>query len=51
MTDALTEADRTSYQVRELIDNDEERLAMKKGVMPPPVPERVADPKVREDQA
>ena len=41
--DALTGADRASYQVRESIENDEERLAMKKGDVPPPVPERVAN--------
>ena len=34
-----------SYQVREPIENDEERLAMKRGDMPPPVPKRVANPK------
>ena len=48
--DALTGADRTSYQVREPIENDE-RLAMKKGDMPPAVPERVANPRIRKDQA
>ena len=40
----------TSYQVREPIENDKERLAMKKGDMPPPVPERVANPRIRKDQ-
>ena len=33
------------------IENDEERLAMKKGDVPPPVPERVTNPRIREDQA
>ena len=51
VSDALAGADRTSYQVREPIENDEETLAMKKRDMPPPVPERVANPRVREDQA
>ena len=40
-----------SYQIREPIENDEERLAMKRGDMPPPVPKRVANPRIREDQA
>ena len=40
-----------SYQVREPIENDEETLAMKRGDMPPPVPERVANPRIQEDQA
>ena len=40
-----------SYQVRRTIENDEERLAMKRGDMPPPVPERGANPRIREDQA
>ena len=43
--------DRTSHQVRVPIENDEERLAMKRGDKPPPVPERVADPSIREDHA
>ena len=43
--------DRTSYQVPEPIENDEERVAMKRGDMPPAVPMRVADPRIREDQA
>ena len=29
----------------------DERLAMRKGDMPPMVPERVANPKIREDRA
>ena len=51
VSDALTGADTTSYQVREPIENDEERLAMKRGDMPPPVPQRVVNPRIREDQA
>ena len=47
--DALSGADRTSNHVP--IEDDEDRLAMKKGGMPPPVPERVANPRIREDQA
>ena len=44
MSDGLTGADRTSHQVP--IEDDEDRLAMKKGDMPPPVPERVANPRI-----
>ena len=40
-----------SYQVREPVENDEETLAMKRGDMPPPVPKRVANPRIREYQA
>ena len=40
-----------SYQIRERIEHDEERLAMKRGAMPPPVPERVENPRIREAQA
>ena len=45
-SDALSATDRTSYQVREPIEDDEERLAMKQGDMPPPVLERVANPRI-----
>ena len=51
VSDVFTGADRTSYQVREPIENDEDRLAMKRGNMPPPLPQRVATPRIREDQA
>ena len=37
--------------MREPIENDEDRLAMKRGNMPPPLPHRVANPSIREDQA
>ena len=47
----LTGAERMSYQVRQPIENDEDRLAMKRGDMPPPLPQRVANPRIREDQA
>ena len=47
----FTGTSRTSYQERESIENDEERLAMKRGDMPPPVPKRVANPRIRDDQA
>ena len=40
-----------SYQVRDPIENDEDRLAMKSGNMPPPFTQRVANPRIREDQA
>ena len=36
---------------KEPIEDDEERLAMKQGDMPPPVPERVANPRIRDDRA
>ena len=51
VSDVSIGADRTSYQVREPVENDEERLAMKRGDMPPPLPHRVANPRVREGQA
>ena len=43
--------DRPSYRAREQIEDDEERLAMRQGDLPPPVPERVDDPRIREDRA
>ena len=33
------------------IEDDDERVAMGQSNMPPPVPERVANPRIREDQA
>ena len=48
---APTGTDRASYQAREPIEGDEERLAMRQGDMPPPVPEQVANPRIREDRA
>ena len=50
-SDVLSATDRTSYQVREPIEDDEERLAMKQGEMPPPALERVANPRIRDDLA
>ena len=44
VSDNFTGADRTSYQVREPIENDEEWLAMKK-------PKRVANSRIRDVQA
>ena len=43
--------DRMSNQVREPIENDEDRLAMKRGDMPLPLPPRVANRRIREDRA
>ena len=43
--------DRQSYQAREPIEDDDERLAMIQRDMPPPVPERVANPRIRENRA
>ena len=48
---APTGTDRASHQAREPIEGDEERLAMRQGDMPPPVPERVTNPRIREDRA
>ena len=45
MSDAVVETDWTSYQVRELVDDDEE-----KGDMPPPLPRRVSNPRIRDAQ-
>ena len=45
----LTGAERNSFQVREPIENDEDRLAMKRGDTPPPLPQRVANPRIRKD--
>ena len=47
---APTGTDRASCQAREPIEDDDERLATRRGDMPPP-PERVANPKIREDRA
>ena len=46
-----TGTNRASYHAREPIEDDDERLAMRKGDTPPPVPERVAHPRIREDRA
>ena len=48
---APTGTDRASYQARELVEGDKERLAMRQGDMVPPVPERVNNPRIREDRA
>ena len=48
---APTGTDRASYQAREPIEGDEERLAMRQGDMLPPVPERVTNPRIRGDRA
>ena len=46
-----TGTNRASYHARETIKDDDERLAMRKGDLPPPVRERVANPRIREDRA
>ena len=51
VSDVVTGTSKPSYQVREPIENDEETLAMKRGDMPPPVPKRVNNPRIQEDQA
>ena len=50
-SDLFIGTNRMSYQIREPIEHDEERLAMKRGDMPPPLPERVDNPRIQEDQA
>ena len=49
--DDLTGVDRASYQTRPRIEGDEERLAQRRGNLPPPPPGRVANPRIREDRA
>ena len=46
-----TKTNKTSNHAREPLENNDERLAMRQGDMPPPVPERVASPRIREDRA
>ena len=50
-TTSLTGFDRPPCQAQEPIEGDEERLAMRQSDMPPPVPERVVDLRIREDRA
>ena len=45
--DTSTGVDRASYQVRRPIEDDEERLAMEKDDMLPPLPQRLASPRIR----
>ena len=42
---------KAAYQVREPLEDDDERLAMRHSDMLPPVPQRVANPKIRQDRA
>ena len=51
MSDAFVETDWTPYQAREPGEDDEERLAMKIGDMPPPLSRRVPNPRIRDDRA
>ena len=46
-----TRVDLPSYRVREQIEDDGERLAMRQDDLPPLVLERVVDPRIREDRA
>ena len=48
---APTGTDRALHEVREPIEDDEEMLTMRQGDMPSLVPERVANPRIREDLA
>ena len=51
MRNVANGTERSSYQAGGPVEDDEERLAMKKGDMPPPFPRRVSNPKIRDDQA
>ena len=51
VSEDVTGTSKSSYLVREPTENGEERLAMKRSDMPPPVPKRVANPRIQEDQA
>ena len=44
-----TGTNRASYHAREPIEDDDGRLAMRKNDMPPPIPERIANPRIRKD--
>ena len=48
---APTGTNSASYHAREPIKDDAERLAMRQGDMAPPVPERVTNPRIRDDRA
>ena len=49
--DVFTGTNRMSHQGREPIGDEEERLAMKRSEMPPPLPNRVPNPRSRDDRA
>ena len=49
--DVFTGRTRASYQAREPIEDDEEGLAMKRGGMPPRLPRRVPNLRIRDDRA
>ena len=51
MSDAFIGTNRTSYQTREPVEDNEERLAMKRGDMPLSLPRRVPNPRIRDDRA
>ena len=51
VSDVVTGTSKPSQLLREPIENVEERPATKGGDMPPPVPKRVNNPRIREDQA
>ena len=51
VSDFLTGTNRTSYQEREPVEDDEERLVIERGEMPPPLPKRAVNPRIRDDQA
>ena len=49
MSEVVTGTNRPSYQIRRPTENDEERLAKRKGGVPPPLPRRIDNPRIRED--
>ena len=51
MSDVANGTERTSYQARETIEDDEERLTTKKGDMSPPLSRKVSNMRIRDDQA
>ena len=51
VSEVVTVTKRPSCQIRRPVEKDEERLAMKKGDIPPTLPKRRDNPRMREDQA
>ena len=51
VSQVVTGTNRPSYKIRRPTENDEARLTKKKGEMPPPLPGRIDNPRIREDPA
>ena len=51
MNEDSSGAKRSQYQIPRLVAKDEERFARKKGDIPPPLPKRIDNPRIREDLA